>query len=87
MCNFPSGNFPKVRLGPLRRRGLQWEGQSAAAKGPSAAVRIDLASCRLGNYTFRNLPLGEIPLGKLLLGKNPLRKYMNLFLKVVVEFV
>ena len=24
MCNFPSGNFPKVRLGPLRRNMLQW---------------------------------------------------------------
>jgi len=22
MCNFPSGKFPKVRLGPLRRRRL-----------------------------------------------------------------
>ena len=24
MCNFPSGNFQEVRLGPLRRRKLQW---------------------------------------------------------------
>ena len=24
MWNFPSGNFPKVRLGPLRRRRPQW---------------------------------------------------------------
>ena len=23
----PSGNFPKVRLGPLRRRRLQWEAE------------------------------------------------------------
>ena len=29
--NFPSGNFPKDRLGPLRRRRLQW-GSIAAAK-------------------------------------------------------
>ena len=27
MCNFPRGNFPKVRLGPLRRRRLQWEAE------------------------------------------------------------
>ena len=25
MCIFPSDNFPKVRLGPLRRRMLKWE--------------------------------------------------------------
>ena len=31
MCNFPSDNFPKVWLGPLRRRSRQW-GQSAAAR-------------------------------------------------------
>ena len=32
MCDFPSGNFPKVyRLGPLRLRWLQW-GLSAAAR-------------------------------------------------------
>ena len=30
MCNSPSGNFPKVRLCPLRRRRLQW-GPSTAA--------------------------------------------------------
>ena len=32
MFNFSSGNFPKVRLGPLRPRRLQW--------GPSAAARM-----------------------------------------------
>jgi len=31
ICNFPSGNFLKVRLGLLRRRRLQW-GRSAAAR-------------------------------------------------------
>ena len=51
MCNFPSGNFPKVRLGPLRRRN----------EGPSIAARTDLGSCTVGK-----LPLGENPLGKYL---------------------
>ena len=32
MCNVPSGNFPKVGLGHLRRRRLQWGGASAAAR-------------------------------------------------------
>ena len=54
MCNFQSGNFPKVRLGPLRRRRLQWR------VGPSAAATINLESCRLGNCTFGKLPLGKI---------------------------
>ena len=40
MCNFPSGNFPKVRLGPLRRRALQWE--------PSAAARMGQGTERCG---------------------------------------
>ena len=50
-CNFPSGNFPKVRLGPLRRRRLEW--------GPSAAARTDFGSCRLVNCTFGKIPLGS----------------------------
>ena len=52
--NFQGSNFPKIRLGPLRLRRLQW-GTSAAARmdwGPSAAVRTDLGSCCLGNCTF-----------------------------------
>ena len=57
MCNFPSGNFPKLRL-DLHR--LHWTG------GQSAAARIGLGSCRLGNCTFRSLPLGKIPLGSCL---------------------
>jgi len=32
MCNYPSGNFPKVRLDPLKRCRLQL--------GPSAAARM-----------------------------------------------
>ena len=37
-------NFPKVRLGDLRRHRLQW--------GTSAAARTDMDSFRLGNCTF-----------------------------------
>ena len=80
MCNFPSGNFPKVRLGPLRRRRLQWGPSVAACMGQGAerrgqnrveadcccAARTDLGSCRLGNCRFGKLPLGKNPLGKYL---------------------
>ena len=78
MCNFPSGNFPKVRLGPLRRCRLQW-GPRAAARmckgpktmdrtgwGPSAAARTDLPSCSLGNFIYGKMPFGKKPLGKYL---------------------
>ena len=61
VCNFPSGNSPNVRLGPLRHRRLQW--------GPSAAARKDLGSCGVGNCTFGKFPLGKIPLGSCHLGK------------------
>ena len=40
-CNFPSGNFPKFRLRPLRRSRMQW--------GPSVVARADFKSCRLGS--------------------------------------
>ena len=32
MCNFPGGNFPKVKFGPLRRRRV--------SLGPNAATRM-----------------------------------------------
>ena len=84
MCNFPRGNFPKVRLGPLRRH--KW-GPSAAAwtgYGPSAAARTDLGSCRLGKCTFWKLLLGKIPLGSCHLGKYPweVATWENAFEKV-----
>ena len=89
MCNFPSGNFSKVRLGPLRRRWLQ--------RGPRAAVRMGLGAklngqnrlgakrCgqdKLGKLSLGKLHNWEIPtsentLGKLPLGKNPLGKYLT----------
>ena len=65
MCHFPSDNFPKVRLGPLRpHRLLDWV---RIGYRPSAAARIDLGSCRSGNCTFRMLPIR----------KNPLEKYLT----------
>ena len=33
LCNFPSCTFPKVRLGPPRRRRLQWGPRAAAKMG------------------------------------------------------
>jgi len=51
MCKFPSGNFPKIRLGFLLRRRLQL--------GPRAVARTELGSCRVGNCTVRKLPLGK----------------------------
>ena len=47
-------------LGLLRRRRLQWEPRSTAArmgKGTSAEARTDLGNCRLGNCTFGKLTL------------------------------
>ena len=65
MSNFPSGNFPKVRLGLLRRRRLH-QGPSAAARmgieGQSAAACTDLESFCLGNCTLRKCcHLGKYP--------------------------
>ena len=57
MCNFPSGNFPKVRLGPLRSRRLQL-GPSDAARGPSTTARTDLGVAIWDN-TLGKLPLSE----------------------------
>jgi len=81
MCNFPSGKFPKVRLGPLRRCRLQW--------GPSATTRMGLRAERCGWDRLGKLPLGKFhiwevstwknTLGKLPLGKNPLGKYLTSF--------
>ena len=59
MFNFPSVNFPKVRLDPLRIRRLQWGRglRLEQAWEPSVVVRTDLGSCRLGNCTFGKFPL------------------------------
>ena len=80
MCNFPSGNFPKVRLGPLRRSRLQCEPSTADRFGWGTkrcsqnrlrlrtAARIHLGSYRMGNCTFGRLPHGKIPLESCPLG-------------------
>ena len=49
MCNFSSGNFPKVRLGHRRHRRLEWGAyrRLEQASVPGAAARTDLGSCRL----------------------------------------
>ena len=76
MCNFPSGNFPKVRLSILRRRRLQWE-LSAAAKMDWRAEcrgqnRMGGRALRLGQTwevtAWENI-LWKLPLGENLLGK------------------
>ena len=75
LCNFPSGNFPKVMIGLWDVSGCNgnqalWLGWARGraprleqAGGPSAAARTDLGSCRLKKCIFRNLPFGTIPLG------------------------
>ena len=72
-CNFPSGNFPKVRLGVAgcnaARMGYGSSGAARKGWGPSATARVDFGSCRLGNCTFGKLSLGKIPLGSCNLGK------------------
>ena len=52
MCNFPSGNFPKFRLGFLRRNGGGAGGSAAVrmAAVRMVAVRTDLGSSRMGAF-------------------------------------
>ena len=78
MSNFPSGNFPKVRLGLLRRRRLHWGPSAAARMGQRGrALRLEqtwkvfaweiahLGSVDIWENTL-GLPLGKIPLEKYL---------------------
>ena len=85
---FPSDNFPKVKLGPLRRRRLQW-GPSATARlgqGPGQN-RVWAERCsqdRLEMLPFGKLPFWEVAiwentLGKLSLWENPCGKYLTSF--------
>ena len=47
VCNFPSGNFQKVRLGPLRRRRLQWGAERCGWDGlRGRAPRLEQAGGR-----------------------------------------
>ena len=44
MCNFSSGNFPKVRSGPLRHRRLKWAAERCGSDGLGGrAPRLELA--------------------------------------------
>jgi len=60
---FPNGSFPKVRLGLLRRRRLQWGSRAAAriSKGPSATARTGHG----GPSSAAKDRLEKFPLGKL----------------------
>jgi len=46
-------------------------------EGPSAAVRTDLGSYRLGKLDIWEVATQEDTLGKLPIGKNPLEKYLT----------
>jgi len=46
-------------------------------EGPSAAVRTDLGSYRLGKLDIWEVATQEDTLGKLPIGKNPLEKYLG----------
>ena len=75
MCNFPSSNFPKVRL-------LQWGPSAAARMGQGAERRgqnrLEAERCdqdRLGKLHWENT-LGKLSLGKIPLGSCHLGKYL-----------
>ena len=79
---FPGGNFPKVRLGPLRSRLLPWGGPSAAARMGKGVVRCGLDRLEklpLGKLHIWEVAMWENTLGKLPCGKNPLGKYQISF--------
>jgi len=79
---FPNGSFPKVRLGLLRRRRLQWGSRAAAriSKGPSATARTghggpsSAAKDRLEKFPLGKLHIWEVATWKNTLGKLPLEK-------------
>ena len=62
--SFLLGTFPKASSKNRALR-LRW------ARGPSAAARTDLESCRLGNYTLGKLPPGKIPFESCRFVKDP----------------
>ena len=88
MFNFPSVNFPKVRIGPLRRCRLQWgralrlgwpRGQTLWLRGRTMRLgRTWEASCCLGNFTFGKLPLGEIPYNTLQVEEPEIHKMVEI---------
>ena len=76
MCNFLSGNFPRVMLGPMGSRSLKL-GRALRleqARGPQA---LRLGIDRLGKFTLGKMhswEVGKNTLGKLPFGKNTLEK-------------
>ena len=86
---FPKGDFPKVRLGPLRHCRLQWGQNAAARMGQGAKYngqnRLWAYSCgqeRLGKLLLGNLHIWDVAtwentLRKLPLEKNPFGKYLT----------
>ena len=78
MCHFPSGNFSKVRLGPLRPRRL-YGGMGRALRlgwnmGAEPCGKDRLRKLPLGNLHIWEVATRENTLGKMPLGKNPLGK-------------
>ena len=87
--NFSSGNFPKVRLGLLRRRRLQgrakrcgwdWQGGRALQLEQARGCTLQLdkfGTLLLQKWQIWEVTIWEIILGKLLLGKMPLGEYLT----------
>ena len=71
VCNFPSGNFPKVRLGPLRRCRLQWGRALRLGWAGGRVLRLgqtwEVAAWEIAHLW--KLPFGKISLGSCHLGK------------------
>ena len=99
MFYFQSGNFQKVRLGPLRRCRLQCGRvlRLGWARGPSTVDRTGWGRASLLGYTWEEvawdiaavgkLPLGKIPLESCNLGTNHLGKFLHRFLFSLNSFV
>ena len=80
MFNFPSNNFPKVRLGLLRRRRLQWgqalrlEQSRGRALQLGQTWRLPLGKLYIWEVANRENTLGKVPLGKIPLGSSQWKK-------------
>ena len=73
MFYFQSGNFQKVRLGPLRRRRLQCGRvlRLGLARGPSTVDRTGWGRASLLGYTWEEVAWDIAQLGSCHLGKYP----------------
>ena len=71
MCNFPSDNFPKVRLDPLRHRRLQWGQALRVGWVRGRAPRLDWQiTDRCNMDRLGKLPLRKFHIREDILGKN-----------------